>query len=401
MTLDLPVMSRPARVRARTPFNWIKENLFNTWYNALLTLLALWLIAEAAAAVAGWALTRARWEVIPANFQSFLVGTYPRNQVWRVWAALDTLALLTGLSAGAFGKDGRRLVAYLTAPCVLFQAFDLSLHSRIFLLLTPALMWGGWAAGRRAGRLGRRLMLLGWFLSYPCVLFLLWGIEGLPPLPRVETTSWGGLTLTLLLAATGIVASFPLGVLLALGRRSSLPVISWGCAFLIEVVRGTPFVAVLFMAHLLLPLFLPQVRVDRVVRAMVGLSIFTAAYVAENVRGGLQGVPKGQYEAAMALGLSGTKAMLLVVLPQALRAVLPSIVGQFISLFKDTSLVVVLGLLDLLGIARSVLANPQWLGTHAEVYLFAAAVYWIFCYALSQASRRLETALGITKEASP
>src|SRR5690606_19361660 len=162
-------------------------------------------------------------------------------------------------------------------------------------------------------------------------------------------------------------------------------------------VRGTPLVTILFMAHLMVPIFLPELRIDKVVRAMIGLTIFTSAYMAENVRGGLQGVPKGQYEAAMALGMSGPLTMLLVILPQALRAVIPSIVGQFISLFKDTSLVAIIGLLDLLGIARSVIANPRWLGLQAEVFLFAGLIYWLFSFTLSQSSRRIERALGLTK----
>lgn len=400
MSVDLPLQPRNRENPSPTPFRWIKANLFNTWLNGVLTLLSLWLIFSALNAGLRWALTTARWEVIPANLPSFLVGTYPRGEVWRAWLALLTVASLSGLSAGTFGEAGRRFALFLSAPGALLFAFDLSAQSRGLLVLALLLLWAGCAAGARLSRRGRRLLVAGWFLSYPWTLFLLRGSEGLPFLPRVETTSWGGLTLTLLLAATGIVASFPLGILLALGRRSSLPVVSWGCTLFIEVVRGMPFVTVLFMAHLLLPVFIPQYRVDRVVRAMVGLALFTSAYMAENVRGGLQGVPKGQYEAAQALGLSGTKTMLLVILPQALRSVLPSVVGQFISLFKDTSLVVVIGLLELLGIARSVISNPQWLGLHAEVYLFVAGVYWLFCYSLSQASRKLEIALGLSKEAS-
>lgn len=386
--------------RRGAALGWVKENLFNSWFNGALTLLSLWLIATALSGAARWVLAEARWEVIPANFQSLLIGTYPRSESWRIWSALLTLALLSGLSAGALLKTGRRVARSISAGAVLLMLFDLSARSRGFLLLGLLLLWGGYAAGARLGGRARWALLLGWLLSYPWSLFLLWGSEGLRLLPRVETTSWGGLTLTLLLAVTGILASFPLGVLLALGRRSSLPVVSWGCTALIEVVRGMPFVTVLFMAHLLLPVFVPQYRIDRVVRAMVGLALFTSAYMAENVRGGLQGVPKGQYEAAEALGLSGAKTMLLVILPQALRSVLPSIVGQFISLFKDTSLVVVIGLLELLGIARSVISNPEWLGRHAEVYLFVACIYWLFCYSLSQASRRLEKALGISKEAT-
>jgi general L-amino acid transport system permease protein len=203
--------------------------------------------------------------------------------------------------------------------------------------------------------------------------------------------------LTLVLAAVGIAASFPLGVLLALGRRSSLPAVSLISTLYIEIVRGVPLVTVLFMAQIMVPIFLPDFRIDKIIRAMVGLTLFTTAYMAENVRGGLQGVPRGQYEAAHALGLRYPLIMLLIILPQALRSVIPAIVGQFISLFKDTSLVAIIGLLDLLGIARSVIANPDWLGLQAEVYIFAALIYFIFSYSMSHTSKKIEMALGIGK----
>jgi general L-amino acid transport system permease protein len=199
------------------------------------------------------------------------------------------------------------------------------------------------------------------------------------------------------LAAVGIFASFPLGVLLALGRRSRLPVVSWFSTLYIEVIRGMPLVTILFMSQIILPIFLPDFRIDKILRAMIGLTFFSTAYMAENVRGGLQGVPQGQYDAARALGLSYSRVMLLIILPQALRSVIPAIVGQFISLFKDTSLVAIIGLLDLLGIARSIIANPAWLGLQAEVYIFAAGIYFIFTYSMSNISRKIELALGIGK----
>ena len=197
----------------------------------------------------------------------------------------------------------------------------------------------------------------------------------------------------------GIVASFPLGVLLALGRRSNLPVAKLLSILFIELVRGVPLVTLLFMTQIMLPLFLPEdVLVDRVLWAFLAITLFSAAYMAENVRGGLQSVPVGQIEAAKALGLSGSRVMLFIVLPQALRAVIPAIVGQFISLFKDTSLVVLVGLLDIVGIGKSiVLGNIQWVGSQREVYVFIAAVFWVFTYSMSYASHRLEAALGVGK----
>jgi general L-amino acid transport system permease protein len=194
----------------------------------------------------------------------------------------------------------------------------------------------------------------------------------------------------------GIVVSFPLGVLLALGRRSRLPAMRWVSIAYIELVRGVPLVTILFMAQVMLPLFLPAgMTVDRILRAMIGIILFTAAYQAENVRGGLQAIPAGQYEAAYALGLGGVKTTLLIVLPQALRNVIPVLVGQFIALYKDTSLVAIVGLLDLLGIARSIVSQPQFIGSQREAYLFVTLIYWVFSYVMAYISQRLEVALGV------
>jgi general L-amino acid transport system permease protein len=212
----------------------------------------------------------------------------------------------------------------------------------------------------------------------------------------VTSTLWGGLLLTVLLAAVGIVLSFPLGVLLALGRRSSLPAARLLSTAYIELIRGVPLVTILFMADIMLPLLLPgEWRIDRVARAMGGITLFSAAYVAENVRGGLQSIPSGQIEAARALGLGSVQMNLYIVLPQALRAVIPANVGLFISLLKDTTLVTIVGLLELLGIGRAILAQPESLGAHLEVYAFIAAAFFLLCYAMSQASYRLERALGV------
>jgi general L-amino acid transport system permease protein len=198
------------------------------------------------------------------------------------------------------------------------------------------------------------------------------------------------------LAVAGIILSFPLGVLLALGRRSQLPVVRILSTGYIELIRGVPLVTILFMADIILPLFLPgEWRLDRVARAIGGITLFSAAYVAENVRGGLQAIPTGQVEAAHALGLSGIATNRFIVLPQALRAVIPANVGLFISLLKDTTLVTIIGLLELLGISRAVLAQPESFGAQMEVYVFIAAVFFVLCYAMSQASYRLERQLGV------
>ena len=214
---------------------------------------------------------------------------------------------------------------------------------------------------------------------------------GLQP---IGTNNWGGLTLTLFLAITGIALCFPIGVLMALGRRSNLPIIKGLSIAYIELIRGVPLISILFMGQVMIPLFLPEgVRPDNIVRAIVGLTLFSSAYLAENVRAGLQAIPRGQVEAAASLGLNNPLTLSLIVLPQALKIAIPAIVGQFISLFQDTTLLGIVGLVELLGISNSILANPTYLGDYAEVYLFIALLYWFFCYAMSLGSRRIERAL--------
>ncbi len=374
---------------------WLKANLFNTWYNALLTLLAVVFLYIAFKGILSWAFTEANWNVIPANLQIFLVGAYPREEIWRVWIVIYTLALLLGLSAGVWGGLTLRLAIVIGGVGggmgIILAFFPIALSNRFGLLGGVTLLVVAFFLIR--GKIGLRPWVLGgWLLSFPWTMIWLHGFAGLP---TVLTSSWGGLLLTLILAAVGIVVSFPLGVLLALGRRSTLPVIKWVSTAYIETVRGVPLVTILFMAQIMVPIFLPDFRIDKILRAMLGITLFSAAYMAENVRGGLQAIPTGQYEAAHAVGLNYPLTMLLVVLPQALRSVIPAIVGQFISLFKDTSLVTVIGLLDLLGIAKTVIANPDWLGLQAEVYLFAAIIYFVFSYSMSYISLRIEDALGV------
>jgi general L-amino acid transport system permease protein len=240
-----------------------------------------------------------------------------------------------------------------------------------------------------------RWLTTGWLLSLPLTAVLLHGV-GTAWMPVVDPDVWGGLLLTFLLASISIALSFPVGVLLALGRRSRLPAVSMLCTAFIEVVRGVPLVTIIFLADIMLPLFLPDgIQLDRVLRAIGAFTLFSAAYLAENVRGGLQAIPRGQIEAAQAIGLSGFQVDRYIVLPQALRAVIPANVGLFISLLKDTTLVVIVGLLEILGIGRAVLAQPEWLGASFEVYAFVAAVFFGLSYTMSHASYRLEAALGV------
>jgi general L-amino acid transport system permease protein len=221
----------------------------------------------------------------------------------------------------------------------------------------------------------------------------LYGIEGSRGLPVVSTSVWGGLLLTILLTVVGIVASFPLGVALALGRRSELPVVKWTCTVFIETVRGVPLITILFMAKMIVPFFASGLSgMDLTIRMMIGLTLFSAAYLAENVRGGLQIIPHGQIEAARALGMGSLLTTTLIVLPQALRAVIPAIVGQFISLFKDTSLVAVVGLFELVGIVDTIVSGqPIYRPFQREAYIFVAVIYFVISYAMSDVSRRLES----------
>ena len=228
-----------------------------------------------------------------------------------------------------------------------------------------------------------------WLAGLSVIGLLMWG--GVLGLPYVENERWGGLILSLLLSSFGIALAFPLSILLALGRRSDLPVIQALCVGFIELVRGVPLISILFMASVMLPLFLPAgVSIDKLLRAQLALILFAAAYLAEVVRGGLQAIPKAQYEMADALGLTYWQKTLYVVLPQALRIAVPPLVNTLIGFFKDTSLVLIIGLFDLLSTIKVSLTDPAWAGFGVEAYLFAAAVYFIFCFAMSRYSRRLE-----------
>ena len=344
-----PDMMKPPRTEVGA-LGWLKKNLFSTWYDALLTVGSVGFVAAVLYGLTNWALNTARWGVVTTNIKVFMVGRYPYDQIWRVWASVGLFIVMVVVTLVIRKLDNPR---------------------------------------------ARRAVTIAWVVVLFLTLILLKGV-GETIIPSVPVAIWSGLMLTLALGIVGILASFPIGIGLALGRRSSLPVIKVFCTVYIEVIRGVPLITVLFMALLLLPLFLPpSLRLDNVLRAMVGMTLFSAAYVAENVRGGLQAIPKGQYEAGRAVGLNEALVMALIVLPQALRAMIPAIVGQFISLYKDTSLVVIVGLLDLLGIAKAVTGQTEWIGLQKEVFAFAGMIYFITCSVMSYASRRLERQLGV------
>jgi general L-amino acid transport system permease protein len=336
--------------------SWLRANLFSSWPNALATLAILWLAWLLVPPFVQWAFVDAVWSapdsrpcraegagacwaLIAEKHRFILFGTYH----WRPGLGILVLVAL-----------------YVASALRRFWAPRLAL---------------AWVAG---------LALIGW---------LMWG--GFGGLPYVENERWGGLMLTLLLATFGIAFAFPISILLALGRRSRLPVVRALSVLWIELVRGVPLISLLFMASVMLPLFLPEgVTIDKLLRALIAMIVFAAAYLAEVVRGGLQALPHGQEEAADALGLSYWKKTAFVVLPQALRIAIPPLVNTFIAFFKDTSLVVIIGLFDLLTSIKVALTEPAWSGFGVEAYLFASLVYFAFCVAMSRYSQDLERSLA-------
>ena len=351
----------PLAARAATPglgalvLDWAKKNLFSSIPNTLLTLLCVWILWETVPPLIDWALLGAVWRapdpavcrdaagacwaIVTEKHRFILFGLYPWNEQWR-----PLLAIAAFIATGA-------------VTC--YPGF-----------------WQWWLLGL-------------WAIVLPLCAVLMWG--GVFGLTFVDNTQWGGLPLTLILSVVGLICSFPLAILLALGRRSQLPAIRAVCVGFIEFVRGVPLVSVLFMASVMFPLFLPEgVTIDKLLRAQVGIILFTAAYLAEAVRGGLQAVPRGQYEAADALGLGYWKKMGLIILPQALKISIPPLVNQFISMFKDTSLVIIIGLFDLLTTAKTAVSDPQWRPFFVESYVFVAMIYWSFCFFMSRYSQFLE-----------
>jgi general L-amino acid transport system permease protein len=376
---------------------WARKNLFGSWYDVILTVLGALIAYWAIKGLLTWAFTVANWDVIVANLRLLMIGQYPIEHAGRLWIWLSFLVFLAGNSIGIWARRSPYAFLLLAAPALLaLLAFEGTPRNWLIALSVIGLI--GWAMGRARPDALKRSVIIGWVISLPIIVLLTHGFSESSTgiMPIVRTNLWGGLLLTFLLTVVGILFSFPLGVLLALGRRSGLPIIRWFSVAYIELVRGVPLITILFMAQLMLPLFLPEgFTVDRVLRAMVGITLFSAAYLAENVRGGLQAIPQGQYEAAQALGLSSAQTMIFVILPQALRLIIPILVGQFIAVYKDTSLVAIVGLLDLVGIGKSVLAQPEFLGLQREVYVFISLLYWVLSYGMSYLSQQLEVRLGV------
>ena len=339
--------------------------------------------------------------------ESFLYGLFMLGAAgvagWLLMSNVNSPAVTKWLGVVAVIGLGV-VVVYQTIRTLIYLPYYLASIAGILqalatlaALIVMALGSVGWVRSPEASRRWGNAFLF--LVAFAAMYALLWWLPyqlGLDfGLRNAPTSGWGGMSLTLLLAVSGIALCFPAGVLLALGRRSKLPVLRGFSVAYIELVRGVPLISILFMGQVLIPLFLPAgMRPDRVVRAVIGLTIFSSAYLAENVRAGLQAVPQGQVEAAQSLGLSKPLSMALIVLPQALKTAIPAIVGQFISLFQDTTLLGIVGLVELLGITQNLLANPKYLGDYAQGYVFIALLYWIFCYAMSYGSRRVEESLN-------
>jgi len=351
----------PAALAPRAPsdrIGWLKNNLFSSPLNTLLTILVAWLLLMSVPAILDWLFFDANftadtaqecrqsdgacWAFIAEKHRLILFGVYPYDEQWR--PLLATLILIGIMICSA--------IRYFWKP------------------------WLG----------------LMWVAALTAVAVLMWG--GVFGLSHVENDRWGGLPLTLILSTFGIAFAFPFGVLLALGRRSDMPAVKSLCIIYIELIRGVPLISLLFMSSVMLPLFLPEgFSIDKLLRAQIAIILFAAAYIAETVRGGLQAIPKGQYEGGDSLGLSYWQQMRLIVLPQALKVVIPPLVGIFIALFKDTSLVVIIGIFDLTQAAKAAIADAAWRGFSIEAYVFIAAIYFIFCFAISRYSQGLERRL--------
>ena len=394
-----------------TPRQWMRQNLFATPWGSVLSVVFGLVLAYGAYRLAWFVAVSSDWQIIRSNLRLFMIGRFPSDEVSRLWGALYIVAALTGLLSGAIvakaeeearaagravARPGRwdwlrRYWPALGALAVILSQTRTWTPTLLTLVGIAILL-----VTRRLGRGAAWLARFAWLVLLAGVVAvneLITGFGG------VGWGDWGGLLLTVFVTVAGIALSFPLGVLVALGRRSSLPALRGMTVTYIELIRGVPLVALLFMGHYVVPLVYPNTvePPSALARALIAVTLFESAYIAETVRGGLQAITRGQYEAAQALGLAPWKVTRLIVLPQALRAVIPAMVGQFISLFKDTSLLAILGFLELLEAARTTTAQPDFLGQrlHTVTFAFVALIYWAGSYTMSRESRRIEHRLGL------
>jgi len=408
--MSADVRTRPPVLKV-APARWARTNLFSSPLNTLLTLVFAPLMALLAWRFIRFLTVTARWDIVETNLTLYIVGAFPRDQLWRLWLALAILAVTFGMIGGIVGVTAREAaiaagrptgttrrdrLARLGPPALLLTVLLGFARTPTPFVLTAAVVALGVSVSSLARRMPpafRRLVPLLAIIGIFAALAAISAFGG------VERRNWGGLLITSYYTIGALVIAYPIGILLALGRRSTLPMVRWVCAVYIEFFRGSPLITLLFTGWLVLPFFLPaDFRTPTLVtRALIIFILFTSAYVAEIVRGGLQAVGRGQWEAAQALGLSPWKQTRLIVLPQALRAVIPGLVGQAISLFKDTTLVLIIGQQDLLAIAQNVTKQDRFLGQGyiTESLVFVGIVYWVASYWLSKESQRLEVRLGV------
>jgi len=387
----------PPPTERYTILGWLQKNLFRTIPDTIITIVSSFMIIVIARPLINWVFFTAKWEVIGANIRLILVGRYPIDQMWRIWLVLFAVGFIVGLSWGIWVQATRIENLIMFGFPFALAILPISSLSRISWVIMGFISMIGLFLGRKYPIKLRKVVPYFWLILVPIITILIRGFAQNNVLPFVDTSYWGGFLITIILSVVSMFVSFPLGIFLAIGRQSKSPLIHSFCVFFIEVVRAVPLVTILFTAQIVLPLFLPQeLTIDRLSRALVAITLFSSAYMAEIIRGGLQAIPRGQYEAAQAIGLNSLKSLQLIVLPQAIRLVIPVIVAHSISMFRDTSLVIIVGLLDLLGIAKTILAQPTYLGTYVEVYAFIAALYWVFCYIMSHIGKRIEGRTGVS-----
>src|SRR5476651_2727400 len=397
---------------------WMRKNLFSSWGNGITTVALLVAVVWFLQGFLNWALFTATftapngqacrghgacWALIHEKYRFIFFGTFPYAQHWRPLLAIVAMLAMLLTSADRRMWNSRLLWIWSIGSFVTFLLMFGVLSFPIGLFLFVALAAGG--VGLMMRGVVAEPMELNAYRALAAIgaVRLVLRIAGVMPawaltiaaFDYVETGLWGGLPVTLVLATYGLAFAFPYGVLLALGRRSKLPLIKGLCVGFIELIRGVPLISLLIMASVMLPLFLPQgMSIDKFLRALVAIILFAGAYIAEIIRGGLQSLPKGQFEAADAMALTYPQKTILIILPQALRVVIPPLINTFIGFFKGTSLVLIIGIFDFLNTANQALVDPLWAGFPAEVYLFAAFVYFIFCFSMSRYSKWLEVELN-------
>ncbi len=382
--------------------NWLIANLFSSKLNILLSIFALFFTYFFVYSLLDFIFVAAQWKVIDVNLRLLLLGPFPRDAEWRIWTSIYWVAFMSGASYKHLSSFHPKHLMNLI-PIILFILFLINPFENLLITLLTGIsviffMIGYYLISSKLLKWNMNtLVIFGWAITLPLIVIFLKIFDG------VETTKWGGYFLNIMLAWVGIIFGFLVGLILAIGRASSLPAIKYSCTFYIEVIRAAPLVAWLFFAYLVIPDLLPEFfagKVDIALRVMIVLSAFTAAYIAEIIRGGLQSVSIGQVEASKALGMSAYQTTALIVLPQAIRAVIPALVSQFIALWKDTTLILAAGLAfrELLGSGKSALAQLEFIGRYNEIYMFIGLLFWIVSFGMSRLSYNFEKDLGLNQE---